>query len=249
MEARHILGIDIGGSGMKAAIVDLQAGELITERHRIETPKPATPEAMARVVKRLVNHFEWKGPVGCGFPAAIRHGVAVTASNVAKRWIGTAVDELFNEATGLPFIVLNDADAAALAEMKYGAGKDSSGVSILITIGTGIGTAVFNEGVLLPNTELGHVHLPGHIEDAERYASDAARKRRDLSWPEWAEHLDAYLQYMHGLFFPDRFFIGGGASKKFNKFEDYLSVPVPVIPCQLKNEAGIIGAAYAAKDL
>lgn len=249
MESSNKLGIDVGGTGIKGAIVDLNKGVLVTERFRIPTPRPANPKEVSKVIKRIVNHFEWSGPIGCGFPAAIRHGVAATAANIAKSWIGTPVDKLFEEETGCPFIVLNDADAAAMAEMNFGAGKGRKGVTIVITLGTGIGTAIFNNGVLLPNTELGHVHLPGHIEDAERFASDSARKRRDLSWPEWAQHLDAYLHYLNSLFFPDRFFIGGGASKKMHKFEDHLTVGIPVRPCELLNEAGIIGAAYAAKDL
>lgn len=249
MKEQKLLGIDIGGSGIKGAIVDLQKGVLLTPRHRIPTPQPATPKAVAGVVKQLVDHFKWKGPVGCGFPAAINHGIARTAANVSNKWIGANVEQLFSEATGLPFKVLNDADAAALAEMRYGVGKGKKGVTFLITLGTGIGTAVFLDGKLLPNTELGHIHLPGQVEDAERHAADSARKREDLSWAAWAHRLDKYLNYIHDLFFPDRFIIGGGASKKFHKFEDLLSVPVPISPCEMLNEAGIIGAALGAEHL
>lgn len=249
MKNHQLLGVDIGGSGIKGAIVDLKAGALITERHRINTPQPATPLAVARVVKELVTHFKWKGPVGCGFPAAINHGVARTASNISKKWIGTNAEKLFSKTTGLPFTVINDADAAAMAEMRFGSGKAKRGVTFLITIGTGIGTAIFLDGKLLPNTELGHIHLPGQVEVAERYVSDAARKRDEITWEEWADRFDEYLNYIHNLFYPDRFIIGGGASKKFEKFKEHLTVPVPISACKLLNEAGIIGAAVAAEHL
>ncbi len=249
MEKHKLLGIDIGGSGIKGAIVDIKKGKLLTERHRIETPKPSTPMAVAHVVRELVEHFAWDGPVGCGFPAVVRHGVALTAANISRKWIGTNAEELFHETTDLPFAVLNDADAAALAEMRYGAGKGKKGVTFLITIGTGIGTALFLEDKLLPNTELGHLHLPGNKQDAEYFASDAARKRGDLSWSAWGKRFDQYLNYVYHLFYPDRFVIGGGASKKFDKFEAFITVPVPVLPAQLLNQAGIVGAALSAEHL
>lgn len=249
MKNQKLLGIDIGGSGIKGAIVNLKDGSLITERHRIPTPQPATPQAVANVVKELVDHFEYKGPVGCGFPAALNHGVAQTASNISKKWIGVNAEELFSKTTKLPFIVINDADAAAMAEMKFGAGKGKKGVTFLITVGTGIGTAIFLDDKLLPNTELGHLHLPGQKTVAEKYVSDAARKREELSWTEWAKRFNQYVNYIHQKFYPDRFIIGGGASKKFDKFEEYLTVPVPIYPCQLLNQAGIIGAAVAAEHL
>ena len=249
MEKQKILGIDIGGSGIKGAIIDMEKGELLTDRHRIPTPQPSTPMAVSHVVKELVDHFAWDGPVGCGFPAVVRHGIALTAANVSRRWIGTHAEELFHETTGLPFAMVNDADAAALAEMRFGAGRDKHGVTFLITIGTGIGTAIFLEDKLVPNTELGHIHLPGNKQDAEYYASDAARKREDLRWPAWAKRFDQYLQYIYHRFYPDRFIIGGGASKKFHKYEEFITVPVPVLPAQLLNHAGIVGAALAAEHL
>lgn len=249
MKNYKILGIDIGGSGIKGALVNLKDGSLLTERHRIPTPQPATPQAVAKVVKKLIDHFEYKGPVGCGFPAAINHGIVKTASNISKKWIGINVETLFKEATKLPFIVINDADAAAMGEMRFGAGKSKEGVTFLITIGTGIGTAIFLDGKLLPNTELGHLHLPGHKAIAEKYVSDATRKREDLSWSEWGKRFNQYINYVYSKFYPDRFILGGGASKKFEKFEEYISVPAPVYPCQLLNQAGIIGAAVAAENL
>jgi len=208
MEKQVILGVDIGGSGIKGALVDLGVGELITERHRIPTPQPATPKAVAKVVDELLSHFEWEGPVGCGFPAAINHGIVRTASNISKSWIGVNAEEIFQDTTGSSFTVINDADAAGLAEMRFGAGKGKKGVTIVVTIGTGIGTAIFLDDRLLPNTELGHVHLPGHKEDAERYAADSVRKREDLSWSAWGKRFNTYLMYMYERFFPDRFILG-----------------------------------------
>ena len=249
MKSKQLLGIDIGGSGIKGAIIDVRTGQLLTERHRISTPQPATPKAVAQVVKQLVDHFSWEGPVGCGFPAVMSHGVALTAANVSEKWIGTNAEALFQKTTKLPFAIINDADAAALAEMRYGAGKDQKGLTFLITIGTGIGSAIFMDGKLIPNTELGHIHLPGQKEDAERYASDAARKREELDWDTWGKRFNEYLQYVYHLFYPDRFILGGGASKKFHKYQTHLTVPIPVVPCQMLNQAGIVGAALAAEHL
>lgn len=174
----QILGVDIGGSGIKGAIVETETGRLITERHRIDTPQPATPEAISRVLAQLVAHFNWNGPVGCGFPAAIQHGVARTASNIAPEFIGENIDQLFSASTNCPCYNLNDADAAGLAEIHFGEGLGQAGVVLLITIGTGLGTVLFTDGVLLPNTELGHIHLETGTK-AEHYASDAIRKLQD----------------------------------------------------------------------
>ena len=212
----QILGVDIGGSGIKGAIVDTQTGELLTERHRIATPQPATPEAVADTLKTLVEHFAWQGPIGCGFPATVVHGIAKTASNIDKSWININAAELFSTKTNCPCFVVNDADAAGMAEFSFGAGKDKKGVVILITIGTGLGTAVFTNGQLLPNTELGHIMLEGMV--AEHYTADSTRKNEDLSWSKWGKRFNQYLQPLEFLLSPDCFILGGGASKKMDKF-------------------------------
>lgn len=243
----QVLGVDIGGSGIKGAIVDTETGELITERHRIDTPQPATPEAIAAVLAQLVVHFHWNGPLGCGFPAAIQHGVARTASNISKGFIGTNIDKLFSEATTCPCYNVNDADAAGMAEMRFGEGANQSGVVLLVTIGTGLGTALFTDGNLLPNTELGHLYLESGMV-AERYASDAARKIEDLGWKSWGNRFNVYLNMMEKLFWPDLIILGGGASKKFDKFKSQLSVEAPVKPAAFLNQAGIVGAALYARS-
>ncbi|MCQ8130316.1 polyphosphate--glucose phosphotransferase [Methylomonas rivi] len=243
----HILGVDIGGSGIKGAVVDTVTGELLTERHRIETPQPATPEAVAAVLAQLVLHFNWTGPVGCGFPAAIQHGVARTAANISKAFIGTDIDALFSEATNCPCYNVNDADAAGMAEMQFGEGARQAGVVLLVTIGTGLGTALFTDGHLIPNTELGHVYLDNGLE-AERYASDAVRKIEDLGWKAWGNRFNTYLTLMENLFWPDLIILGGGASKKFDKFKEQLKVVAPVKPAAFLNQAGIVGAALFAKS-
>lgn len=238
------LGIDIGGSGIKGAIVDCSTGELLTARHRIPTPKGAKPADVAQEVKEMCEHFKWNGPVGCGFPAAIRQGIAMTAANIDNSWIGTDVAALFEEETKNPFYILNDADAAAIAEVNWGVGKGEQGVVFLVTIGTGLGTAIFTDGQLLPNTELGHLLLNGY--DAEFYASDAARKREDMSWDEWGKRFNEYLNRVEALFWPDKFILGGGASKKLEKFIDYIDVKAPIEAAKSLNQAGIIGAATYA---
>jgi polyphosphate glucokinase len=243
----QVLGVDVGGSGIKGAIVDVEKGKLITERHRIPTPSPSTPAAVAKTVIKLTEHFEWQGNMGCGFPAPITHGVARTAANIDDAWIGTNVEDLFTEKTKCPTLVLNDADAAGTAEFSFGAGRGKMGVVFVITVGTGFGTAVFSDGVLVPNTELGHLQLNG--QDAELWASDAARKRDDLSWKKWAARFNAYLQELEKLFWPDLFIIGGGASKKTHKFLEHLDIRTELIPAALRNEAGIIGAAVAASKI
>ncbi|MBN2391287.1 MAG: ROK family protein [Anaerolineae bacterium] len=242
-----ILGIDIGGSGIKGTVVDIATGAFLADRHRISTPEGAKPDEVATVVEKLAKHFAWKGPIGCCFPASIQHGVARTAANVDKSWIGTNAERLFSEATGCPVRVLNDADAAGLAEMRFGAGKGVGGLVLIVTIGTGLGTALFTDGVLVPNTELGHIEMNG--EDAELQAADSARKREDLSWKAWAERFDQYLNTMKALLWPDLIILGGGASKKLDKFSHYLTVDTPVVPAATLNDAGIIGAALAAESL
>ncbi len=241
----NILGIDIGGTGIKGAPVDTKAGKLLTERLRILTPKKAEPHPVGEVVVQIARHFNWKGRIGLGFPAAIRSGVALTAANVSDKWLGLNADDLFTRMTGCECTMVNDADAAGMAEMAFGAGRGQMGTVIMITLGTGIGCAIFRGGRLLPNTELGHIEVDGR--EAESRASDAARQRHDLSWKKYAKRLDVYLQAMNRLFWPDLFIIGGGISQDHDKFLPLLTVEVPVVPAQLLNEAGIIGAALAAQ--
>lgn len=206
------LGIDIGGSGIKGAPVDTEKGDMTTDRFRIPTPDPSVPEAVGDVVAQIARHFDWDGPLGCTFPAVIKGGVAYTAANVDPSWIGTNVAALLERKTGCPSLVLNDADAAGIAEMIFGAGRDEDGVVIMLTFGTGIGTAIFVNRQLLPNTELGHMEIRGR--EAEHRASDGVRKKKDLTWAEWAERVNEYIQRMDALFWPDLFIIGGGVSKQ-----------------------------------
>jgi polyphosphate glucokinase len=237
-------GIDIGGSGMKAAPVDLDAGSLTADRFKVLTPKPATPGAMAEVVAQLVDKFDWRGNVGVAFPAVVRDGVAGSAANIDKSWIGTDIDAVFTEASGRPVHVINDADAAGLAEMRYGVGKGRRGVVMMLTFGTGIGSGLFIDGTLVPNTELGHVELDG--EAAEHRAASVIRDRQKLSWKEWAQRVDRYLNHLVVLFSPDLFIVGGGVSRKADKWLPYVDVPVEIVPAALQNEAGIVGAALVA---
>ena len=239
----EVLGIDIGGSGIKAAPVNIMTGELLAPRWRIPTPEPSKPQKIAQVIQQLAQHFEWKGAIGCGFPAVMRSGTALTAANIHKKWVGADAEALFSEITGLPVKVVNDADAAGLAEMTFGAGREHGGVVMMITIGTGLGTALFTHGHLVPNTELGHLEMNGR--DAELQASDAARKLETLSGKRWAKRFDQYLNTLERLFWPDLFILGGGVSKQFEKFAPYLSVQAQVTPATMLNEAGIIGAALA----
>jgi len=243
----QVLGIDIGGSGIKGAPVDIEAGKLLAERIRIKTPKGAEPKPVAEVTAEIARSFKWKGPIGIGFPAPIKSGVALMAANISGEWVGTNADELFTNATGCPCKVGNDADVAGLAEMKFGAGKDHTGTVVIITLGTGIGTAIFYNRQLLPNTEFGHLEIKG--EDAEYRASDAARQRDDLSWKKYAKRLNKYLAALEKLFWPDLFIIGGGISKTHEKFIPLLTVQTRVVPAHLQNEAGIVGAALFTKGV
>jgi polyphosphate glucokinase len=245
MKLKNILGIDIGGSGVKGAIVNTKKGELITERYRIPTPQPATPEAVAEVIKKIVEHFEWDGPVGAGFPGVIQQGIARTAANVDDTWINKDLNKLFSEVTGCRVHVVNDADAAGMAEVKFGAGKGYRGTLLLVTVGTGLGTVVFSNGQLVPNMEMGHILL--HGADAELYATDAARKNNNLDWDTWAKRFNEYLLRMEELLWPDMIIIGGGASKKGDKFFHHLTTKAEVVPAKLMNEAGIVGAALVSK--
>ena len=239
-----VLGIDIGGTGIKGAPVNLETGQLLSKRHRVLTPQPATPEAVIETATALVKYFNWKGPIGCGFPAVIKQGVVHTASNIDASWIGVSAENMMKQATGLPVTFLNDADAAGLAEMHFGAGKDHKGVVIIVTLGTGIGTSLFINGVLVPNTELGHIELEG--KDAELSAADSARTKKELSWKKWGVQVNTYLLALEALLWPDLIIIGGGASKKHDRFFPQFTVNTPTVPAQLRNEAGTIGAALAA---
>jgi len=245
MAKNEILGIDVGASGIKGAIVDINTGELISDRFRLDTPKPATPKAMAETFGKVVAHFNWKGKVGCGFPAVIKEGVVYTASNIEKSWIGENAAELFSKHAGTDVVVLNDADAAGIAEMEFGNIGGEQGTIMLITVGSGLGSALFTDGQLVANTELGHFILEGQI--AEKYASDNTRKKEDLSWKEWALRFNKYIAHIERLFYPNLIIIGGGTSKKFDKFEDVLESNCRVVPAELLNNAGIVGAALYAK--
>lgn len=240
----QVLGIDIGGSGIKGAPVDLETGTLLAPRLRIPTPQSGKPQPMVEVAAEIVRHFDWQSPLGVGFPAVIRRGVVRSAANIHDSWIGVHLDELLLAATGCPSYIINDADAAGLAEMTYGVGQGRRGVVLVVTIGTGLGTAVFTDGHLLPSTELGHIEID--CVDAEKHASDMARKLEKLSWKQWAKRLNRYLKTLERLFWPDLFILGGGVAKKHDKFIPLLNLEAEVLPASLLNEAGIVGAALAA---
>ena len=242
-----ILGIDVGGTGIKGAVIDTATGELAGERVRIESPRPATPESVGAAIRSLVERHRWSGPVGIGFPAAIQRGVARTAANIDPSFIGLSVADHFSRQTGCPVHVANDADVAGLAEMRFGAGKGVAGVVLVVTIGTGLGTALFADGHLLPNTELGHILLDNGLE-AERYASEAARDAENLKWKDWGDRFNRYLLAMERLFWPDLIVLGGGASKKLDKFAARITVRTLVVPARFLNQAGMIGAALFAEE-
>ena len=244
-----ILGIDIGGSGIKAAPVDITTGELLAERYRLDTPQPSKPKAVAKTVAELAHHFDWHGPIGATMPARIKNGVAHTAANIDKKWIGTNAAQLFARTTGCPTLILNDADAAGVAEMAFGAGRGRLGLVLMLTFGTGIGSGLFIDGTLVPNTELGHIKL--HGDKAEAYAADSARKRNDLSWEKWARRVQEYLDHIEFILAPDLIILGGGVSrpKRIQKFLHLIKTQADLVPAQLQNEAGIIGAASAARAL
>ena len=243
----EILGIDIGGSGIKGAIVDTKHGDFASDRIRIETPQPAKPQAVAEVVARISGHFGWKAAIGCTFPAVVQHGVTLSAANVDDEWIGTDAKTLLETHTGNPVIVLNDADAAGIAEMKFGAGRNRRGLVVILTLGTGVGSSLFINGQLVPNTEFGHLIIRG--KDAEWRTSDRARQAKGYSWKAWGKRLSEHLQYMEALITPDLFIIGGGVSKKFEKFFPHVHCDTEIVPAQLRNRAGIVGAGIAAVDL
>jgi polyphosphate glucokinase len=243
----EILGIDIGGSGVKGAPVDVEKGILLTERKRIPTPQPPTPDALGDVVAEVARHFKWQGPIGCTFPGVIKAGVVYTAANIDESWVGFNGQKLLEEKSGCRVLFLNDADAAGIAEMEFGAGQGHPGVVIMLTFGTGIGSAIFVDGRLLPNTEFGHMEIRG--KDAEHRAADRVRTEKELSWEKWAERVNEFLGRMEMLLSPDLFIIGGGVSKKHEKFLPLLKTRAEIVPAQLLNDAGIIGAALAAKGL
>ncbi|MFK4209459.1 polyphosphate--glucose phosphotransferase [Streptomyces sp. NPDC030920] len=241
----QIFGVDIGGSGIKGAPVDLDRGDLAQERHKVLTPHPATPKGVVECVAEVVGHFDWSGPVGVTFPGVVTDGVTRTAANVDKGWVDTDARGLIGDRLALPVTVLNDADAAGIAEMTFGAGRGRKGTVIMLTLGTGIGSALFVDGRLVPNTELGHLELNGH--DAEKHASTKAKEDEDLSWHHWAHRVQKYLAHVEMLFSPELFIIGGGVSRKADKFLPLIEhVRAEMVPAELQNNAGIVGAAMAA---
>jgi polyphosphate glucokinase len=241
----QLFGIDIGGSGIKGAPVDLVKGELATERYRIPTPQPSIPDAVGDVVAEIVSHFGWHGAVGCTFPAVVKNGVTYSAANVDNSWIRFDAKSLLEQKLGRSVVLINDADAAGIAEMEYGAGQGQMGTVIMLTFGTGIGSAVFVDGKLVPNTEFGHLDIRG--KDAEDRASDRIRQKKELDWKQWAKRINEFLSHLDTLFSPDIYIIGGGISKKHKKFLRYLRTTAEVVPAQLLNNAGIVGAALAAR--
>jgi polyphosphate glucokinase len=238
-------GIDVGGSGIKGGIVDLDTGALIGDRIKLLTPQPATPSAVAKRIAEVVNGFGWTGPLGVTYPGVVTHGVVQTAANVDKAWIGTnARDIISSELNGQDVTVLNDADAAGLAEERYGAGKDNSGLVVLLTFGTGIGSAVIHNGALIPNTEFGHIEVGG--KEAEHRAASSVKERNDWSFEKWAKQVTRVLTAIENLVWPDLFIAGGGISRKADKWVPLLENRTPVVPAALLNTAGIVGAAMAS---
>ena len=240
----EILGIDIGGSGMKGAIINPETGELITERFRIPTPSSRKPKAMAKTFKEIVAHFNYKGSVGCGFPSIIKKGICKAPGNLHESWVGVNAETLFSEACGLPVTVINDADAAGYAVMNYGIGKDKTGLVIMITIGTGLGSGVFYNGELIPNFELGQIPYKKY-KKIEHWAAASIKERKNLSFKKWGKRFNVFLELVETIFCPDFIFLGGGTSDDFNEFKKWIKIDTPVIPAQLGNHAGLIGAAVA----
>jgi polyphosphate glucokinase len=244
-----VLGIDIGGTGVKGAPVDLATGELTADRLKIKTPRPATPEAVGAVVEQIADHFAGSvgdGPIGIAIPAVCQHGVARSAANIDPSWVDTDVDLLLTERLGRPVHVVNDADAAGVAEVKYGVARDVPGLVILTTLGTGIGSALIHDGRLVPNSELGHLEIDGR--DAEERAAQSAKERESLSYRTWATRLQRYYSHVESLLWPDLFVVGGGISKSADKFLPLLELRTPIVPAKLRNSAGIVGAACLADE-
>jgi len=241
----QVLGIDIGGSGIKGAPVDTAQGKLLAERFKLETPHPALPDAVAKTVAQVADAFSWTGPAGITFPGVVVDGVTYTAANLDPAWVGLDTRDLFNQTTGLTTALVNDADAAGLAEMSFGAGTGHKGTVLMLTFGTGIGSALFRAGILVPNTEFGHIEIRG--KEAEHRASERAKEEHDLSWEKWAERVEEYLQHMEALTAPDLIIIGGGISRKSDKFLHLMTgLRATVVPASLHNDAGIVGAGLAA---
>lgn len=229
---------------MKGAVVDTSAGVLVTERLRIKTPKPATPEAMGRVVRKMIERFTWDGPIGCALPGPLKNGIMMTANNIDKSWIGVDARDAIEKTCGRPIAVINDADAAGLAEMKFGAGQHQRGVVLLLTLGTGIGSALFVNGVLVPNTEFGQIEVRG--KKGERRAAYRVKEQKGLSWKQWSRLVSEYVDTVEQLIWPDLIIIGGGVSKKAEKFLPRIKSRTTIVPAQLRNQAGIVGAALSA---
>ncbi len=249
MSQQHVLGIDIGGTGIKGALVDLAVGDLIADRYRIETPAESTPANVAKVVAQIVDHFGadlGDGPVGITFPAVVQHGTTLSAANVDSSWIDAPAEQILADELGRPVVLVNDADAAGLAEVKYGAAKDAEGLVIVTTLGTGIGSAIVYNGVLIPNSELGHLEIDGY--DAEKRAAASIKTKEGLSYDEYVPRLQRYYETVEFLFTTDLLVVGGGVSKKAHKFLPQLKLRTPIVPAQLQNRAGIVGAAWIAAN-
>ncbi len=245
-DPNHILGIDVGATGIKGAIVDVSTGKLLTERLRVPTPQPATPKAMTKAFHELYRLFEYEGDVvGVGFPAIIRRGVALSAANISPDWIRTSVSDIFGKACGKRVFVLNDADAAGLASATFGSAQHASGVTVFLTIGTGIGSALFIDNELVPNSEFGHIYMPNGMK-SEHYASSKTRKSLELGWEEWGRRFGDVLSQLERILSPDLFVLGGGASKHFDLYKHTFETSVPVVPAEYQNEAGAVGAALFA---
>jgi polyphosphate glucokinase len=242
-----VLGIDIGGSGIKGNLVDPLDGSLLAERFKVETPVPSLPDAVAKVVAQIADHFEYQGRIGSTFPAIVKRGVTWSAANVDPAWVGCDAAALFSQVSGREVVVVNDADAAGVAEMAFGAGRGRPGTVVLLTFGTGIGSAVFHNGVLIPNTEFGHLQFAGH-ESVEDWAAARVRDDERLSWEVWAGRVNKLLHHLNKLLSPDLLILGGGVSRRWDKWSQYLNIPVEVVPAGLRNEAGIVGAALLAAN-
>jgi len=242
----EIMGVDIGGSGIKAAVVDTIKGEIILPRKKIDTPSPSKPEPIAMVVKELAENYNWSGAVGVGFPSVVKNGVCYSAANIHKSWIGANIEDILGKATGCVVKAINDADAAGIAEMRFGAGKGiEKGVVLVLTLGTGIGSAIFVDGHLMPNVEFGHLEMNG--KDAEKRASANAKEDKKLSWKEWGRVLNDYLKMVENLIYPDLIILGGGVSSRYDKYQQFLNIRTRIVPAEMLNNAGIIGAALAAE--
>lgn len=241
-----VLGIDIGGTGIKGAVVDTRRGVLKTDRLRLLTPDEPSPEAVAEVVRTIARHFDWDGLIGCTFPGVVTHGVVRTAANLVPAWIDVDAHKLFAKATGCKVKVMNDADAAGVGEVRFGAPAAAKGTVVLVTLGTGIGSALLVDGRLVPDTEFGHLQF--HGDSAERYAAESVREQQQLEWADWAARVGEYLVYLESLLWPDLFVLGGGVSKKSDRFIPLLECRTPVEPARLLNLAGIVGAAVMAEE-